>query len=70
MRSPVPRIVDRSIARPWISLGIGLLLGLASILIAAARFEMTTDTAALISPNVPWRQQERADHHWALRLVC
>jgi len=60
MRSPVPRIVDRSIARPWISLGIGLLLGLAAILIAAARFEMTTDTAALISTNVPWRQQERA----------
>ena len=60
MRSPIPRVVDASIARPWISLGIGLLLGLAAILVATARFEMTTDTAALISADVPWRQQERA----------
>jgi hypothetical protein len=60
MRSPVPSIVGASIARPWITVAIASLLGLAAILIAATRFEMTTDTAALISPDVPWRQQERA----------
>ena len=60
MRSPIPRIVGASIARPWITLGIALLLGLIALLVAADRFEMTTDTAALISPDVPWRQQERA----------
>lgn len=60
MRSPIPRIVGASIARPWVTLGIALLLGLIALLVAAGRFEMTTDTAALISPDVPWRQQERA----------
>jgi len=60
VRSPIPRIVGASIARPWITLSIALLLGLIALLVAAGRFEMTTDTAALISPDVPWRQQERA----------
>jgi hopanoid biosynthesis associated RND transporter like protein HpnN len=60
IRSLIPRIVARSIARPWFTLGLALLLTLAAIFTAAAHFQMTTDTAALISPNVPWRQQERA----------
>jgi hopanoid biosynthesis associated RND transporter like protein HpnN len=60
MRTLIPRIVVRSIARPWLTLGLALLLTLIAAFTAAARFQMTTDTSALISPNVPWRQQERA----------
>jgi hopanoid biosynthesis associated RND transporter like protein HpnN len=60
MRSLVPRIVARSISRPWLTLGLALLLTLIGAFTAATRFQMTTDTSALISPNVPWRQQERA----------
>lgn len=60
MKSPIPRLVGASIARPWITLGLGVLIGLIGALIATTRFAMTTDTAALISANVPWRQQERA----------
>ena len=60
MRSLVPRIVGASLARPWLTLGLSLFLALLALAVAATRFEMTTDTAALISPTVAWRQQERA----------
>ncbi len=63
MRMLIPRIVAVSVARPWLTLGIGLLLAMLALGIAAARFEMTTDTATLISPNVAWRQQEQAMEH-------
>ena len=58
--NPVPRLVAASIARPWTTLLAGLVLALLAGLFAASRFAMTTDTAVLISPNVAWRQQERA----------
>ena len=60
MRTLIPRIVARGMKRPWLTLGLALLLTLIAAFTAAARFQMTTDTSALISPNVPWRQQERA----------
>ena len=60
MRSPVPRIVGASVARPWLTLAGALLLTLLALVVANARFQMSTDTAALISPSVGWRQQERA----------
>jgi hopanoid biosynthesis associated RND transporter like protein HpnN len=60
MQSLVPWIVARSVARPWRVLGIGLLLTLLALGLAGTRFQMTTDTAALISPRVAWRQQEQA----------
>ena len=59
MRSPIPRAVAASIARPWWTLGAALLLTLIALGIATTRFTMTTDTAALISPDVDWRRQER-----------
>jgi len=60
MRVLIPRIVAASIRRPWLSLALALILATFALAIASARFEMTTDTAQLISPQVPWRQQERA----------
>jgi hopanoid biosynthesis associated RND transporter like protein HpnN len=38
---------------------VGVVLAALSLLVVANRFAMTTDTAELISPKVPWRQQER-----------
>lgn len=60
MRNLVPRIVAVSIARPWLTFAIALLVAISSLGVVGTRFAMTTDTAELISPNVAWRQQERA----------
>ncbi|HEV8408405.1 MAG TPA: MMPL family transporter, partial [Sphingomicrobium sp.] len=46
--------------RPLLTVTGALLLAILSLLVVADRFAMTTDTAELISPKVPWREQERA----------
>ena len=56
----VSRVVGWSIARPWRTLILALVLGALALTVAMSRFAMSTDTADLISPNVAWRQQERA----------
>lgn len=60
MANPVVRVVSASIRRPWLTIIAGLLLSALALMIVVDRFAMTTDTAALIAPDVPWRQQERA----------
>ncbi|PZO90723.1 MAG: hopanoid biosynthesis-associated RND transporter HpnN, partial [Sphingomonas sanxanigenens] len=49
-----------SVKRPWLTLGLMLIVAIGALWIAATRFAMTTDTAALISPTVGWRMQEEA----------
>ncbi|GAA4781013.1 MMPL family transporter [Stakelama sediminis] len=60
LRTPVPALVGSSVRRPWATLLITALLTLAALFYAAGHFAMTTDTGALISPKVEWRQQESA----------
>ncbi|MBY8828111.1 MMPL family transporter [Hephaestia mangrovi] len=60
MRNPVPRAVGAAVARPWATLAAALVLAMAAIVYVAGHFAMTTDTAELISPTVPWRVHERA----------
>ena len=60
MGSFVPRAVVASIRRPWLTLIAALVLAVLAVFYTAGHFAMTTDTAALISPDVPWRQHERA----------
>jgi len=60
MRGIIPSLAGWSIARPWRTLLIAAVLTAVALGIAATRFDMSTDTAALISPNVDWRKQERA----------
>lgn len=60
MRAVVPRLLGWSIARPWRTLVLALVLAAIALVVAATRFAMTTDTAELISPDVAWRQQESA----------
>lgn len=59
MRFSIPRIVGASIARPWVTLACALVLTALALVVATTRFAMTTDTAALIAPDVDWRRQER-----------
>ena len=56
----VPRLVAASTRRPWLTVVLGVLLTALALVVAIDRFAMTTDTGALISPDVAWRQQERA----------
>ena len=58
--SLVSRIVAASLRRAWLTLGLALVLGVAALMVVSERFAMTTDTAALISADVPWRKQEIA----------
>ena len=60
MRSVVSAMVVASGRRPWLTIAGALLLAILSLLVVGDRFAMTTDTAELISPDVPWRKQERA----------
>ena len=60
MGAIVPRAVAASIRRPWLTLAAALVLAALAVIYTAGHFAMTTDTAALISPNVSWRQHERA----------
>ncbi|MDQ2762536.1 MAG: hopanoid biosynthesis-associated RND transporter HpnN, partial [Pseudomonadota bacterium] len=58
--SIVPRAVATSIVRPFVTLLLALLVAAGALLFTSSHFAMTTDTAELISPNVDWRQHERA----------
>jgi len=59
MTRPLAPVVTLACRRPWWTLAITLLLTVAAILFASHRFAMTTDTSALISPDVAWRVNER-----------
>ncbi|PTD20473.1 MMPL family transporter [Sphingomonas fennica] len=56
---PVARAVDAACRRPMAVLVAALLLALAAGAYAATHFAMTTDSTALISPDVGWRVNER-----------
>jgi hopanoid biosynthesis associated RND transporter like protein HpnN len=57
--NPLVRCVGVACRRPWSTLAFALLLTSLALAFAASHFAMTTDTAALISPKVPWRAAER-----------
>jgi uncharacterized protein len=58
----VTRHLDRAISlsarRPWFAVAVAALLTLASAFYVVGAFDMTTDTADLISPKTDWRQDE------------
>ncbi len=60
MANPVHAMVALGIRRPVPVVLTALLAMLAAALYSATHFAMTTDTAALISPDVEWRKQEAA----------
>ena len=54
------RLVALGVRRPLAVLGLCLALVAAATGFAASHFAMTTDTAALISPEIAWRKNEKA----------
>src|SRR5947209_16060901 len=46
--------------RPRMVAAAGIALGLAALIFAIARFSLTSDTSALISRHLAWRQREAA----------
>lgn len=57
---PIFRAVAFSARRPWLLLLACAALTLIAVAFAATQFKMTTNTAALISPEVDWRRNEAA----------
>jgi hopanoid biosynthesis associated RND transporter like protein HpnN len=55
----LPRLVDLACRRPWQILLLAALLATGALAYIATHFAMTTDSSALISPNVDWRLNER-----------
>ena len=56
--TPIARLVGACCARPWLVAGLGLVLTIAAGGFAVSRFAMTTNTDALLSPKLEWRQRE------------
>jgi hopanoid biosynthesis associated RND transporter like protein HpnN len=54
----IVRVVAFSARNSWAVIGAFLLLGLASGFYFARNFAITTDSSQLLSPSLPWRQQE------------
>ena len=54
------RLVAIGVARPLAVLAAALALSVAAMAYAATHFALTTDTAALISPDIDWRKNEQA----------
>lgn len=54
------RLVALGVRAPLAVLGLCLALVAGAAVYAAGHFAMTTDTAALISPTIEWRKQEKA----------
>jgi len=52
--------VAASVRRPWLLLGLALMLTIGAAAFAFTHFAMTTNTSALISPDVDWRRNEAA----------
>lgn len=60
MENPIHAMVALGTRRPVAVVAAALLAMLSAALYAATHFALTTDTGALISPNVTWRKQEAA----------
>jgi hopanoid biosynthesis associated RND transporter like protein HpnN len=56
----IQQLVALGVKRPFAVLAVCLALVAGAALYAASHFAMTTDTAALISPKIAWRQNEKA----------
>ena len=58
LKAWVTRLVTFAAGRAGLTAALGLLLAAAALAYAATHFAITTDSAALISPKVAWRQDE------------
>jgi len=58
VRALIARVVGACAARPWFVLAIAAALGVVASIYAVRHIAIDTNTANLISPDLPWRQRE------------
>jgi hopanoid biosynthesis associated RND transporter like protein HpnN len=58
--SLIGRVVALSVDRAWLVAAIALIACVAMARFVSGHFAMTTDTAALLSPKLPWRERQAA----------
>ena len=58
--SLIVRLVGLCVARAWVVVALGSMLGVAMTYYVMGHFAMTTDTDALLSPKLPWRMRQAA----------
>lgn len=58
MRALITRVVGMCAGRPWLVLVLAAVLGVIASVYAARHIAIDTNTATLISPDLPWRQRE------------
>ena len=58
MRALITRVVGTCAGHPWIVLVIAAAMGVIASVYAAKHIAIDTNTATLISPDLPWRQRE------------
>jgi hopanoid biosynthesis associated RND transporter like protein HpnN len=58
LRAVIARVVGACAARPWFVLGVAAMLGVVASVYAVRHIAIDTNTANLISPDLPWRQRE------------
>ncbi|MGH6917453.1 MAG: MMPL family transporter, partial [Geminicoccaceae bacterium] len=60
LRHALLRCIDAVVARPWLTVVAAMLLAAVSLAYALATLRLDTDTADMISAEVPFRQHEQA----------
>jgi uncharacterized protein len=58
--SLIARLVGLCVAHAWLILSVAIICCIAMAHFIAGHFAMTTDTNALLSPNLPWRVRQAA----------
>ncbi len=58
--TPITRLVGWSGRRPWVVVVVSALLCALALIYAGRNFAMSTDTEALIAPDVDWRRNQAA----------
>ena len=56
----IARLIDACTSRAWLVVAVAAALTTGAIAYAVTHFAIDTDTAKLISPDLPWRQREAA----------
>src|SRR5512142_2957221 len=56
----IRRLVEVSTRRSWLTAIVAAALAVSALVYVARNFAIDTNTATLISPDLPWRQREAA----------
>lgn len=59
-RTPIARVVAACCRHAWAVAVTGVLLGMLTLVYSVQHFAMNTDSSKLLSPDLPWRQNEAA----------